>query len=131
MNVLYADVYAPGNGAKIAGVRHPFTDPGFKNIWDACQEAAALIVERLFPPESFGAVPPLEARDQGFFAHNMFIGWDRIRRYILPRGLHEIVTGSYLRRMEGDPFYVLLDTENKVFTGREGRYVWNLLRKRE
>jgi hypothetical protein len=131
MNVLYADVYAPGGGAKIAGIRHPFKEPGFKNIWDACQEAAALITGRLFPPESFGVVPPLEARDQGFFAGNMFIGWDRVPRYVLPRGMHEIATGSYLRQTEDEVFYVLLDTENRVFTGREGKYVWNLLKKRE
>jgi hypothetical protein len=139
VNILYADVYAPGGGAKILGVRHPFQGSSLQIVWEACREAAALIIENLFPGSAFGGVPPLSAEGRGFFHNAMLIGRDRLARYLLPRGMHEIRLGSYLRQ-DGEPsggeqepaaevFYVLLDTENRIFRGRQGEYVWNLLKK--
>jgi hypothetical protein len=130
MNILYADVYAAQGGAKLLGVRHPFRESGLKDIWDACQEAAAVIIENIFPAQAFGRVPRLAAKGSGFFRLGRFIGWDSLGRYVLPRGMHEIQTGSYLAPdNNSEVFHVLLDTEDRLFLNREGEYVWNLLKK--
>jgi hypothetical protein len=81
----------------------------------------------------------------------MFIGWDSVENLVLPKGMHEIQTGSYFRAntmMKSyeypvisttenveqkipsvKTFYVLLDTIDRVFMDREGEYVWNFLNK--
>jgi hypothetical protein len=137
VNILYADVYAAGGGAKIFSVRHPFQGSGLKTVWEACREAASRIIEHLFPAQAFGRVPPLAAEGRGFFHNSMLIGQDSLEHYLLPRGMHEIRVGSYLREATAgkeeqtgaEVFYVLLDTESKIFRGRQGEYVWNLLKK--
>jgi hypothetical protein len=130
MNILYADVYAAGSGARLLRVRHPFRQSSLKDIWDACQEVSAVIIENIFPAQAFGRVPRLALEGSGFFYRGMFIGWDSVENYRLPRGMHEIQAGSYLRRGENSKvFYVLLDAQNRMFLDREGEYVWNLLKK--
>ncbi|MCL1818870.1 MAG: hypothetical protein FWG35_08050, partial [Spirochaetaceae bacterium] len=139
MNVLFVEVFAAGTGTRLLGLRHPFRESGLAAVWEACREAAFLIIENLFPAAAFGQTPPLAAEGRGFFRNSMLIGRDRLERYLLPRGMHEIRLGSYLRQDEppgegedkSSPrvFYVLLDTENRIFRDREGEYVWNLLRK--
>ncbi|MDR1624925.1 MAG: hypothetical protein LBT33_00155 [Spirochaetia bacterium] len=132
MNILYAEVVEASGGGVLLGLRHPFRGTDFRSIWDACQEAARLILEGLHPPGSLVRLPPLAAAGRGFFRDGMLIGWDRLERAVLPKGMYEIRTGSPLRQ-GGDPwaktFYVLLDRENLVFEDREGKYVWNLLQK--
>jgi hypothetical protein len=132
MNILYADVTETAGGKPVLGLRHPFRETDFKSIWDACQEAACLILEGLYPPGSLTRVPPLSARGSGFFRDSMLIGWDRLERMVFPKGMYEIKTGSRLRQSaeaSAKTFYILLDTENLIFEDREGKYVWNLLQK--
>jgi hypothetical protein len=60
----------------------------------------------------------------------MFAGWDAMDNLILPKGMHEIHTGSYLKEdADAKTFYILLDTMDQVFTDKEGEYVWNFLNK--
>jgi hypothetical protein len=132
MNILYADVLETSGRNVLPGVRHPFRGTDFKSIWNACQEAACLILESLYPPGSLVRVPPLSAWGSGFFRDAMLIGWDRLDYMVLPKGMYEIKTGPLVGQGGETPektFYILLDTETLVFEDREGKYVWNLLRK--
>ncbi|MDR1179908.1 MAG: hypothetical protein LBK44_05325, partial [Spirochaetales bacterium] len=91
-----------------------------------------LILESLYPPGSLVRVPPLSAGGRGFFRDATLIGWDRLDYMVLPKGMYEIKTGPLLgqsAKSSEKTFYILLDTETLVFEDREGKYVWNLLRK--
>jgi hypothetical protein len=68
-----------------------------KNIWNAYREISVKIIEVLSPVSNYGIVPSLNAPERGLYVNNMFAGWDTIDNFILPKGMHEIHTGSYFR----------------------------------
>ena len=76
----------------------------------------------------------------------MFIGWDKIENFILPRGKHIIYTGTYFNQdnnaviknrkkavdINGSlyrSFFLYLDERNWLFRGKDGDRVWNLMEK--
>jgi hypothetical protein len=147
MSVLYVDLFDARGMNKIVSLRYPLEEFSIKNIWDAYRDITTYIVSHVYDSESFGIVPALTEKGRGFYANNMFVGWDSLENFILPKGMHTITTGSYYRsgtellnferetntRRNRNPgvgtFYVFLDTLDHVFYDREGEYAWNLLKK--
>ena len=80
------------------------------------------------------------------FLNNVFIGWDNLSKFILPKGKHIIYTGDYFnpdltyevtnknkaKDINGNvyrSFFLYLDERNWLFRGKDGERVWNLLEK--
>jgi hypothetical protein len=157
LSVLYVTVIdVTKNNSLVTSIKFPLYDSNLKNIWNAYREISVKIIESIQPSINYGVVPVLTAEERGFYINNMFTGWDVIENVILPKGMHEIHTGSYfradtlkkefehseiadweMRKQIGSTkkdayvktFYILLDTMNRVFTNREGEYAWNFLNK--
>jgi hypothetical protein len=165
LSVLYVIVRDARNNSAAAIIQYPLHDCSLKNIWNAYREISVQIIASIEDESNYGIVPPLKAEERGMFINNMFAGWDDMHHLILPKGMHEIQTGSYTREGSSltgiehpnidDPvlqienteeeneqaaplqkdfgvetFYVLLDTMDRIFTDREGEYVWNFLNKK-
>ncbi len=170
LSVLHVMVVDVRNNRNLMTVQFPLHEWSLKNIWNAYREISVKIIESINPVSSYGMVPPLSAPLRGMYVNNMFAGWDEIDNLVLPKGMHEIHTGSYIRSgspLEGferpeivivedilmetenektdiseaekppsfetepkvNTFYILLDTIDRIFTDREGEYVWNFLNK--
>jgi hypothetical protein len=149
MCVLYVDLFDSRGANKIMSIKYPLERFSLKEVWDAYRDITTHIVSSVYGAEMYGKVSSLTEKDRGFYLDNMFIGWDTLENFILPKGMHSINTGSYYRAevpdvaFENDEkkkkqwqrnpgastYYVLLDTLDHVFTDREGEYAWNLLKK--
>jgi hypothetical protein len=145
--VLYTDLLDIHNGAKLVSLRYPLPDYSLESMWKAYREISVAITGRIYNQDSYGVVPVLSSPDYGFFANNMFVGWDSLENFVLPRGLHTINTGSFYHvidyaaggnvkqkntsgKIKGPhTYYVLLDTMSRVYTDSEGEHIWNLLKK--
>jgi len=131
--VLYVDVIDVRSGAKVVSLRHPLLLYSYEKVWNAYREFSAQIIAKLFDKESYGTVPRLDSKGRRFYTNNMFIGWNVLENYVLPRGLHVISTGSAFgienRRDSVNSYHVLLDYQGIVYTDREGKHIWNLLKK--
>lgn len=162
LSVLYVTVRDVKNNSTVITIKYPLHDCSLKNIWNAYREISIKITSAISPSSGFGIVPNLSAPERGMYINNMFVGWDSVDYLVLPKGMHQVYTGSYFRSgssldgferpivqeepdkkgkkkndepppVEKEPgigtFYVLLDTMERVFTDREGEYVWNFLKK--
>jgi hypothetical protein len=101
-SILYVDVQDIRTGKKIITIRNPLLEYSLRNIWNAYREIAYHIVTIIYESGSFGVVPALSATNRGFFCNDMFIGWETLENFVLRRGLHKIVTGTYYYAINGD-----------------------------
>ncbi len=173
LSILYVTVRDIRNNSTAVTIQYPLFDGSFNSIWNAYREISVKIIEAIEDESRYGIVPPLSAPGRGMYINNMFAGWDTIENLVLPKGRHEIDTGSYFRAaspMKGferpeivaeesdeqdiseevleekekidvetivqtppdisvERFFIFLDTMEKVFTDRNGEYVWNFLNK--
>ena len=131
--VLYVDVLEIRSGTKILSLRQPLLAYSFGGIWDAYRRFSVQVVEKLFEREIYGAVPVLKSAGRSFFANSMFVGWDTLADFVLPRGLHVISTRNPYRAGPGgssaDSYYVILDNVSSVYANGKGARIWNLLQK--
>jgi hypothetical protein len=131
--VLYIDVLDVRSGINILSLRYPLLSYTFDGIWNAYRFLSVQIIERLFERESYEVIPTLKSPRRSFFANNMFVGWNTLENFVLPRGLHIISTGTPYR-IEHDSnsinsYHVMLDNKVVVYTDTVGRRIWNLLQK--
>ena len=132
-SILHVDIINVRTGANILSLRYPLLDFTFDGIWNAYRSLSVQIVERLFNSEDYGVVPALESPGRGFFANNMFVGWNTLENFILPRGLHVISTGSHYQ-IEYDSdfvnsYHVILENRTAVYADAIGRRILNLLQQ--
>jgi hypothetical protein len=131
--VLYIDVINLRSGVRVISLRYPMLSYSFDRVWDAYRRLSVQIVESVFDRDTYGVVPTLTAPNRSFFANNMFVGRNTLENFILERGLNVISTGSQFRVENAagavNSYYILLDDHPVVFTDKEGRRIWNLLRK--
>ncbi|QQO09004.1 hypothetical protein [Breznakiella homolactica] len=158
LSILYVELREIRNNVLLTSIRYPLREFTMKHLWEAYREISAALVRSVIPAELFGVVPALSAPGRGLYTNNMFIGWDAAENFVLPKGKHEISTGSYYytgvpeqrfgkpapeersgsrqqpekdaaEEIQVEAFYIFLDTIDQIFTDREGEYVWNLLNK--
>jgi hypothetical protein len=131
--VLYVDVLEIRSGAKIISLRYPLLSYSFDEVWNTYRQISARIIEKLFAQESYGVIPALASPGRSFFANNMFVGWNSLENFVLARGLYIISTGSPYRiaaeKKTVNSYHVLLDNQSTVYADKEGKHIWNLLKK--
>jgi hypothetical protein len=144
MCVLYVDLFDSRETAKILSIKYPLERFSLKDVWDAYQDVSTRIVSSVYGADTYGKVSTLTEKGRGFYLDSMFIGWDTLENFILPKGMYSITTGSYYRaetthsafesvKRQTNPgvgtYFIFLDTLDHVFTDRDGEYAWNLLKK--
>lgn len=132
-SILHLDVINVRTGANMLSLRYPLLEFTFGSVWNAYRILSVQIIERLFTEETFGRIPPLQSPGRGFFANNMFVGWNTLDNFILPRGLHVISTGTHYqveyRRGTVNSYHVILENRTAVYTDATGRRILNLLQQ--
>jgi len=132
-SILHVDVINVRTGANVLSLRYPLVSFSFDNVWNAYRSLSVQIVERLSDSESYGVVPALSSPGRGFFANDMFVGWDTLENFVLPRGLHVISIGSRYhveyQRGRVNSYHVILENRTAVYADAVGRRILNLLQQ--
>lgn len=115
-------------------------------VWDSYHNIIFSLADSLFGKDNYGVVPDIKTPGQGLFINNIFLGWDKLEKCVLPKGKHFIYTGDYLKPdanvsvkdksksvdINGNlyrSFFLFLDDRNWIFRGKDGERVWKLLGK--
>ncbi len=125
-----------------------FFTPDFTmgGLWDSYHNIIFSLADDIFGKDSYGVVPDIKTPGQGLFINNIFLGWDRLEKCVLPKGKHFIFTGDYYHpdssmEIKGKSkavdingniyrsFFLYLDDRNWIFRGKDGERVWKLLEK--
>lgn len=150
MNVLYVDLFDAKTGAKLASLKSPIKDLTLKSAWDAYRAMSVQLAKKILSQDSWGVASGIKSPKRGLFANGMFVGWDSLEDFVLPRGMTSVSSGSLRRPIDAilaaqkakvkdaekkpdgkEPwkFEILLDGECSIYADREGEYVRNLLSK--
>lgn len=125
-----------------------FFNPDFSlaGLWDSYHNIIYSLADSIFGEENYGVVPDIKTPGQGLFINNIFLGWDKLEKCVLPKGKHFVYTGDYLKPdssvsvkdkskavdINGNlyrSFFLFLDDRNWIFRGKDGERVWKLLEK--
>jgi len=125
-----------------------FFNPDFSmsGLWNSYHNIIYSLADSIFGKDGYGVVPDIKTPGQGLYINNIFLGWDRLEKCVLPKGKHFIYTGDYLKPdasievkgrsksvdINGDiyrSFFLFLDDRNWIFRGKDGERVWKLLEK--
>jgi hypothetical protein len=150
INIYYIDLVNTATGKTIQSFQYFSSDFTLAGIWKSFRVLSGMICEAVFGKENYGTVPDISAPGQGFFINGLFSGWDTLESMPLSKGGHLIMAGSYERPddtissgdikssqgkaldNDGDlirSYLVYIGARTWLFKGKDGEYVWNLLRK--
>lgn len=146
INIYYIDLADARTGKKLKSVKFFSSDFSITGIWDASRNIIFSLADYIFGKDNYGVAPDITAPGEGFFLNNMYMGWDKLEKCVLPKGKHIIYTGDYYKAyssaeiknknkssdIKGDTyrsFFLYLDERNWLFKGKEGERVWNLMEK--
>ena len=146
INIYYITLADTRTGKKLKSVKFFSSDFSVTGIWDANRNIILSLADYIFGKDNYGVAPDIAAPGEGFFLNNMYMGWDKLEKCVLPKGKHIIYTGDYYKAysyaelknknkssdIKGDTyrsFFLYLDERNWLFNGKEGERVWNLMEK--
>ncbi len=146
INIYHVSLFDAKSNKKIKEVKYFTSDFTMVGNWIANMNIVYSFADFIFGKDNYGICPDINVPGQGLFINNMFIGWDRLENFILPKGKHIIYTGNYFeadatavvknRKKAVDingslyrSFFLYLDERNWLFRGKDGDRVWNLMEK--
>lgn len=146
INIFHIVLYDAKTKKEIKNTKYFSSDFSLEGIWLGNNNIVYSLADSIFGKDSYGICPDIRVPGQGMFLNNMFVGWDNLEKFVLPKGKHFIYTGTYLipdANMEvknkdravdinGESyksFFLYLDDRNWLFRGKDGERVWNLLEK--
>ncbi len=146
INIYHVALFNAKTNQKIKDVKYFTSDFSIVGNWIANMNLVYSLADYLFGKENYGICPDINVPGQGLYINNMFIGWDKLENFILPRGKHIIYTGTYFDEdssavikdrnkvvdVNGSlyrSFFLYLDERNWLFRGKDGERVWNLMEK--
>jgi hypothetical protein len=140
--VVYIDLLDIHNNAIVISLRYPMLEYSLETIWNVYRDISVYIIGKIFNEDKFGVVPALSAPGQFFFANDQFVGWDTLENFVLAKSIHKISVENYLPMPNDEKipktgesgsvpntYYILFENIIRVYTGREGEHIWNLLKK--
>ncbi|MGN0384112.1 MAG: hypothetical protein ACI4DS_07570 [Eubacterium sp.] len=146
INIFHVCLRDAKNNKVIKEVKFFNSDFTISGIWDSYHNIIYSLADSIFGKDCYGVVPDISIPGQGLFINNIFIGWDKLEKCVLPKGKHFIYTGDYFKpdsaisvknkRKSVDingnlyrSFFLFLDDRNWIFRGKDGERVWKLLEK--
>lgn len=146
INIYYVSLFDAKTKKEIKNVKFFSSDFSVSGIWDANRNIIFSLAEVLFGTGNYGVAPDMITPGQGLFLNNIYMGWDKLEKCVLPKGKHIIYTGDYYnadatveiknRNRVSDingntyrSFFLYLDERNWLFKGKDGERVWNLMEK--
>ena len=112
-----------------------------EELWKFTNYFLAEITKSIYSEKNYKLLNSISFRGKAFYKGGMFIGWDSIDNFPIPAEKTIINTGTtmisdinnnpdnYYSNKNADLFVFVNNNELKIFRGREGAYVWNLLEK--
>lgn len=146
INIYHISLFDAKTKKEIKNVKYFSSDFSILGTNIANNNIVYSLADSLFGKDNYGVSPDIDVPGQGLFLNNVFIGWDNLSKFILPKGKHIIYTGDYfnpdltyevtnknkVKDINGNvyrSFFLYLDERNWLFRGKDGERVWNLLEK--
>lgn len=146
INIFHITLHDAKTDTVIKEVKFFNPDFSMAGLWDSYHNIIYSLANSIFGVDQYGVVPDIKTPGQGLFINNIFLGWDRLEKCVLPKGKHFIYTGDYLKPdasvsvkdkskttdINGNlyrSFFLFLDDRNWIFRGKDGERVWKLLEK--
>lgn len=146
INVYHISLFDAKTNKLIKEVKYFTSDFSIDGIFKANNNIVFSLADFIFGKDKYGVCPDIKVPGQGLYLNNIYIGWDYLEKYVLPKGKHIIYTGDYITQdsnvevknknkavdINGNvyrSFFLYLDERNWLFRGKDGERVWNLLEK--
>ena len=146
INIFHISLHDAKTNKLIKEVKFFNPDFSMAGLWDSYHNIIYSLADSIFGEDQYGVGPDIKTPGQGLFINNIFLGWDRLEKCVLPKGKHFIYTGDYLKPdssvsvkdkskttdINGNlyrSFFLFLDDRNWIFRGKDGERVWKLLEK--
>ena len=141
MNVITVSLVKSDTGKTVWSSKYFTKRLDLQEIWKINSSFLCGIAGILYEPGEYVILDGLSASGRGFYMNGMFAAWDKMEAVPIPARQLVVNTGTMLEsdialdpsasysKGNRDFFIYVNNGETKVFNGREGEYVWNLLEK--
>lgn len=146
INIYYINLVDAKTGKELKSVKFFTSDFSITGIWNANRNIIFSLADYIFGKNNYGVAPDITTPGEGLFLNNMYMGWDKLEKCVLPKGKHIVYTGDYYKayssveiknknkysNIKGNAyrgFFLYLDDRNWLFKGKDGERVWNLMEK--
>ena len=146
INIYHITLFDAKTRQPIQNVKYFSSDFSILGMNIANNNIVYSLADSIFGKGNYGVSPDISVPGQGMFLNNIYVGWDNLSKFILPKGKHIIYTGDYFnpdtnyevknknksKDINGNiyrSFFLYLDERNWLFRGNDGERVWNLLGK--
>lgn len=141
MNIINMNLIRSDSGVMVKTVKYFTKKIDIEELWKFTNYFLAEITKSIYSEKNYKLLNSIPFRGKAFYKGGMFIGWDSIDNFPIPAEKTIINTGTtmisdinnnpdnYYSNKNADLFVFVNNNELKIFRGREGAYVWNLLEK--
>lgn len=141
LNVITLDLIKADSGSLIKTVKFFTKKLDVKEIWKFTNYFLSEITKSIYSEKKYMLLNDICIEGKAFYKNGMFVGWDLIDNFPIPAENSLINTGTmFMSDLNNNPnnfyssknddlFIFVNNYEIKIFRGREGAYVWNLLEK--
>ncbi|MBQ8680189.1 MAG: hypothetical protein IJ530_10565 [Treponema sp.] len=141
MNVITLSLIKADSGVLVKTAKFFTKRLDIDEIWEFTNYFLAEITKSIYSEKNYRLLSDISIKGKAFYKDGMFIGWDSIGNFPIPAEKTIINTGTmatsdinnnpnnYYSNKNDDLFVFVNNDEVKIFRGREGAYVWNLLEK--
>lgn len=140
-NIMSLSLVKVETGATVRKAAYFIEKLDSEEIWKLNNYFISEICKSLYRETEFKVLRNITYSGKGFYKDGMFVGWDSLDGFPVPASKLIINTGSLMEsdisvnpdinysRKNHDLYVYVNNDEMKIFHGREGAFVWNLLEK--
>lgn len=141
MNIITLNLIKTDSGVLVKTAKYFTKRLDVEEVWKFTNYFLAEITKSIYSEKNYRILTDISAKGKAFYKNGMFIGWDSIDNFPIAADKSIINTGTmaisdindnpdnYYSKKNDDLFVFVNNNEIKIFRGREGTYVWNLLEK--
>lgn len=141
MNIITLNLIKTDTGVLVKTAKFFTKRLDSEDVWKFTNYFLAEITKAVYSEKNYRLLTGISEKGKAFYKDSMFIGWDSIDNFPVPAEKTVINIGTlttsdigtdsnnYYSRDNDDLFIFVNNNELKIFKGREGAYVWNLLGK--
>lgn len=141
MNVITLNLIKTDSGVLVKTVKFFTKKLDVEEVWKFTNYFLSEITKSIYSEKNYKLLNDISIGGKAFYKNGMFAGWNLIDNFPIPAENSLINTGTMLisdlnsnpnnfySNKNDDLFIFVNNNEIKIFRGREGAYVWNLLEK--
>lgn len=141
MNIINMNLVKADSGVIVKTEKYFTKKIDIEELWKFTNYFLAEITKSVCSEKNYKLLNNISASGKAFYKDGMFIGWNLLDNFPIPAEKTIINSGTAMTSdinnnpknyysNKNDDLFVFADSDGiKIFRGREGAYVWNLLEK--